>query len=183
MRSWPIVFLRLPYLAFSSVLALARLLPVSDTEKTIEILALRHRLAVLGITMASSTVWEILKKHGVPPAPDRDHTTWPAFLRGQAQALLACDFFTAVTLSGANFHVFVAIEHATRRVWCWTCDRDSELVRQHGTSSARRDLRGLARSARCYRVSTPAWTVWPRRSPPSGTSSTRARRPERAITW
>jgi putative transposase len=73
-------------------------------------------LAVLGITVVSSTVWEILKKHGVPPVPDRDHATWPAFLRGQAQALLACDFFTAVTLSGATFHVFAAIEHATRRV-------------------------------------------------------------------
>jgi putative transposase len=41
------VFLHLPYLAFSSVLALARLLPVSDTEKIVKILALRHQVAVL----------------------------------------------------------------------------------------------------------------------------------------
>jgi hypothetical protein len=39
--------LRLPYLALTSVFAAIRLLPVSDTDKDIEILALRHQLAVL----------------------------------------------------------------------------------------------------------------------------------------
>jgi putative transposase len=33
-------------------------------------------LAMLGIKVAPSTVWEILKTHGIPPAPDRDHLTW-----------------------------------------------------------------------------------------------------------
>jgi putative transposase len=41
------VLLRLPYLALSSVFALVRLLPMSGTDKDIEILALRHQLAVL----------------------------------------------------------------------------------------------------------------------------------------
>ena len=50
-------------------------------------------LAALGIKVAASTVWEILKEHGIPPAPDRQSTTWADFLRGQANALLACDFF------------------------------------------------------------------------------------------
>jgi putative transposase len=73
-------------------------------------------LAALGITVAPSTVWEILKRHGIEPAPDRDHTTWPAFLRSQAHAIVACDFFTATTLTGATYYVFAVIEHAGRRV-------------------------------------------------------------------
>jgi hypothetical protein len=39
---WSVV-LRLPYLALTSVFAFIRLLPMSDTDKDIEILALRHR--------------------------------------------------------------------------------------------------------------------------------------------
>jgi hypothetical protein len=41
------VLLRLSYLAVSSVFTVIRLLPVSGTEKDIEILALRHQLAIL----------------------------------------------------------------------------------------------------------------------------------------
>jgi putative transposase len=41
------VLLRLPYLAVTSVFAFIRLLPMSDTDKDIEILTLRHQLAVL----------------------------------------------------------------------------------------------------------------------------------------
>jgi hypothetical protein len=41
------VLLRLPYQALTSVFAFIRLLPTSDTDKDIEILALRHQLAVL----------------------------------------------------------------------------------------------------------------------------------------
>jgi putative transposase len=41
------VLLRLPYLALTSVFAFIRLLPTSETNKDIEILTLRHQLAVL----------------------------------------------------------------------------------------------------------------------------------------
>ncbi|MFD0503249.1 hypothetical protein ACFQ0G_10645 [Streptomyces chiangmaiensis] len=40
-------------------------------------------LATLGIKAAASTVWNILKEQGIAPAPERNHTTWPAFLRFQ----------------------------------------------------------------------------------------------------
>ncbi|CAG6395306.1 integrase core domain-containing protein [Streptomyces cocklensis] len=73
-------------------------------------------LAALGIKVAASTVWEILKDHGIPPAPERQNTTWAAFLRGQASALLACDFFESCTLTGARLYVFAVIEHSTRRI-------------------------------------------------------------------
>jgi putative transposase len=41
------VLLRLPYLALTSVFTVIRLLPMSDTDKDIEILMLRHQLAIL----------------------------------------------------------------------------------------------------------------------------------------
>nr|QIY76805.1 transposase [Streptomyces sp. RLB1-33] len=73
-------------------------------------------LAALGIKVAASTIWEILREHGIPPAPERESTTWADFLRNQADALLACDFFETRTLTGARLYVFAVIEHATRRI-------------------------------------------------------------------
>lgn len=205
--------LRLPYLALTSVVTLIRLLPISEVDKNVEILALRHQLAILqrqidkprltppdraflaallhrlprptlrqihlivspdtvlrwhrdllrrhhakmsrpkrpgrpptvrsikalvlrlarenpswgyrrihgelaalGIKVAPSTVWEILNANGIEPAPQRDRQTWTGFLRSQAHAILAADFFETRTLTGALLYVFAVIEHATRRV-------------------------------------------------------------------
>jgi len=77
---------------------------------------LHGELLVLGVKVAASTVWEILHKAGIDPAPERASSTWADFLRSQADALLACDFFETVTLSGARLYVFAVIEHATRRI-------------------------------------------------------------------
>jgi transposase InsO family protein len=73
-------------------------------------------LLVLGIKVAASTVWEILQQAGIDPAPERTSTTWADFLRSQADALLACDFFETVTLTGARLYVLAVIEHASRRI-------------------------------------------------------------------
>ncbi len=73
-------------------------------------------LLALGIKVAASTVWEILKDAGVDPAPGRASCTWSDFLHSQADALLACDFLETVTLSGARLYVFAVIEHASRRI-------------------------------------------------------------------
>jgi transposase len=73
-------------------------------------------LTTLGIKVAPSTVWEILKTHGIEPAPQRDRQTWATFLRSQAHAILACDFFTATTLTGTTYYVFAVIEHTSRRI-------------------------------------------------------------------
>jgi hypothetical protein len=70
----------------------------------------------LGLKVAPSTVWEILKIHGIAPAPHRDQLTWATFLRSQAHALLAADFFEISTLTGARLYIFAVIEHATRRI-------------------------------------------------------------------
>jgi hypothetical protein len=42
------------------------------------------KLLVLGVKIAASTVWEILKDAGIDPAPERTSHSWAAFLRSQA---------------------------------------------------------------------------------------------------
>jgi putative transposase len=54
-------------------------------------------LLTLGIKVAASTVWEMLREAGIDPAPDRAATTWAQFLRSQAKALPAADFIETVT--------------------------------------------------------------------------------------
>jgi len=74
-------------------------------------------LADLGIRLAPSTVWEILKAAGVDPAPSRNTgPTWAEFLRSQAEALLACDFMVVDLIDGSKAYVLAVIEHATRQV-------------------------------------------------------------------
>lgn len=73
-------------------------------------------LAGLGITVAPSTVWEILKKHGINPAPRRNGPTWAVFLRSQAGAIIAADFFNVNLLDGTKAYVLAVVEHATRPI-------------------------------------------------------------------
>ncbi|MBL7501068.1 transposase [Frankia sp. CNm7] len=73
-------------------------------------------LLVLGIKVAPSTVWEILRDAGLDPAPTRTATSWAGFLRAQAHALLAADFFETVTLTGTRLYILAVIEHSTRRI-------------------------------------------------------------------
>lgn len=69
-----------------------------------------------GIKVAASTVWQVLKDAGVDPALEPAATTCSAFLRSQADALLACDFIETVTLSGQCQYIPAVIEHATGRI-------------------------------------------------------------------
>ncbi|KOX30130.1 integrase [Saccharothrix sp. NRRL B-16348] len=73
-------------------------------------------LLVLGIKVAASTVWQILQDAEIDPAPERTSTTWSTFLRSQAAALLACDFFETTILNGTRLHVLAVIEHPSRRI-------------------------------------------------------------------
>src|SRR3954447_10850056 len=53
---------------------------------------IRGELVGLGIFVAASTVWKILKDAGLDPAPRRAGPTWRQFLSAQALAILAIDF-------------------------------------------------------------------------------------------
>ena len=68
-------------------------------------------LAGLGIIVAPSTVWRILKDAGIGSAPRRDGPGWAEFPRSQAQGILALDFFTADLLNGTKVYVLAVIKH------------------------------------------------------------------------
>jgi transposase len=100
------------------------------TRRTIRALALRlarqnpawgyrrihGELAGLGVKVAASTAWEILRNAGIDPAPRRSGPAWSQFLRSQAEAILACDFFTVDLPGGTQAYALAVIEHATRRI-------------------------------------------------------------------
>ncbi len=72
---------------------------------------------MLYLIRLASTVRRVLRRLRIPPAPQRNSTTWRQFLRSQVSTTLACDFFhvdCAVTLR--HLYVFFAIEAGTRHV-------------------------------------------------------------------
>ena len=77
---------------------------------------IQGELVGLGVKLAASTVWMILKEAGIEPAPRRLELSWSEFLRAQAASILECDFLTVDTLFLKRFYVLFFIELATRRV-------------------------------------------------------------------
>ena len=120
---------------------------LSSTFPTLGYRTIHGELAGLGVKVAASTVWEVLKKAGIDPAPRRRGPTWPQFLRSQAEAILACDFFTADLLNGTQAHVPAVIEHATRRIRIlgvtlhptgdWTAQQAGNLIMDLGDQAHR----------------------------------------------
>ncbi len=77
---------------------------------------IQGELTGLGYTVAPSTVWRILKDAGIDPAPRRAGDTWRAFLAGQANTIVAADFFHVDTVFLRRLYVLFVIEHGSRRV-------------------------------------------------------------------
>jgi transposase InsO family protein len=77
-------------------------------------------LANLGYTISDQTVGNILKRHGIPPAPERKTTTtWKEFIRTHLDVLVATDFFTAEvwTLGGlVTYYILFFIHLGSRQV-------------------------------------------------------------------
>ena len=73
-------------------------------------------LLKLGVTVAPSTVWQILHSAGIDPAPRRSGTGWRQFLRVQAAGIVAVDFLHVDTVLLKRVYVLVCIEHGTRRM-------------------------------------------------------------------
>jgi putative transposase len=73
-------------------------------------------LTKLGIAVAPSTVWKILRAVGIDPAPRRAGPTWRQFLHTQATGILAVDFLHVDTVLLKRMYVLVFIEHGTRRM-------------------------------------------------------------------
>jgi putative transposase len=77
-------------------------------------------LSNLGITRCEETVAEILRRHGVPTAPQRKPTvSWSEFIRTHQDVLAAADFFTAEVLTAVGlvtYYVLFFMHLDTRRV-------------------------------------------------------------------
>jgi putative transposase len=77
-------------------------------------------LANLGYTISDQTVGNVLKRHGLLPAPERKTTTtWTEFIRTHMDVLVATDFFTAEvwTLGGlVTYYVLFFLHLGTRKV-------------------------------------------------------------------
>jgi len=78
---------------------------------------IQGELIKLGVQLAASTIAQILKDHGLRPAPRRAGPTWRAFLRVQASHIVATDFFTVDTLGLTRLYVLFFIELGRRRAW------------------------------------------------------------------
>jgi putative transposase len=98
-------------------------------EKTIELIVRLSRenprwgylrivgeLKKLGITVSKGSVANVLKRHGLPPAPRRTGPTWAEFLHVQAKGVLATDFFTVDTVLLRRYYVLFVIEVERRAV-------------------------------------------------------------------
>jgi len=77
-------------------------------------------LANLNHQVSRGTIADVLRDHGLEPAPDRlKKTTWTEFLKAQWDVLVAADFFTVDvwTTSGlTRFAVLFLIDLSTRRI-------------------------------------------------------------------
>jgi transposase InsO family protein len=77
-------------------------------------------LANLGYTVSDQTVGNILKRHGLPPAPERKTTTtWKELIRTHMDVLVATDFFTAEVWTRVGlitYYVLFFIHLASRKV-------------------------------------------------------------------
>ncbi len=83
---------------------------------------IQGELRKLGHTVSASAVRAALRRHRVPPAPQRrSTTTWRDFITRHKEQLLACDFFTVETLFLKTLHVLFFLEVGTRRVHLAGC--------------------------------------------------------------
>jgi transposase InsO family protein len=92
------------------VLRLARENPIWGYRR------IQGELVGLGIGIAASTVWAILRREGIEPAPRRAEPGWAEFLRRQAASILECDFLTVDTVFLRRLYVLFFLELASRRV-------------------------------------------------------------------
>ena len=73
-------------------------------------------LATMGVVIAPSSVWAILKRRGINPSPRRSGSTWAELLAAQARRLIACDFFHVDTGLLRRLYVLAFMPHDTRLV-------------------------------------------------------------------
>jgi putative transposase len=81
---------------------------------------IRGALANLGHEVGRGTIANILREHGIEPAPERDrHTRWSTFLKAHWECLTATDFLSVevYTIKGlVTYYILFFIDIASRSV-------------------------------------------------------------------
>src|SRR5205814_1918642 len=89
----------------------------------------------LELKVSATTVRKILRQAGLGSAGERAGLSWHAFLRAEADSMLAVDFFTVETVSLQRLHMLFFLELAGRRVHLAGCTANPTGV--WGTQQAR----------------------------------------------
>jgi hypothetical protein len=98
-------------------------------------------LANLGHRLSDQTVKNILRRHGIAPAPKRSQvTSWKDFLAAHMSVLAGCDFFTVEVLSWrglVTYYVLFFLHLESRRVHIAGISRhpDRDWMEQIGRSA------------------------------------------------
>ncbi|MFC1587645.1 integrase core domain-containing protein [Planctomycetota bacterium] len=82
---------------------------------------IQGHLKTLGFIVSDTTVSNILKRHGIEPAPERKkNTTWKEFIQSHMDVIYATDFFTTEVWTKFGlftYYVLFFIHLETRRVY------------------------------------------------------------------
>jgi hypothetical protein len=86
---------------------------------------IQGELTKLGYQVGRSTIRDLLKRHQIPPAPQRARRgpTWRAFLRHYQEQVLAADFFVVESVLLQTIYALFFIEVRTRQVYRAGCTR------------------------------------------------------------
>jgi putative transposase len=85
-------------------------------------------LRMLGINVSATLVRSVLAEAGIPPAPQRDRTSWRTFLRQHGDSILACDFLTVDTVWLRRLYVLVFLTIGSRRVEYVACTSNPDTA-------------------------------------------------------
>jgi putative transposase len=86
-----------------------------------------------GLPLLDGTVRNVLRRHGLLPAPRRSQRSWREFVRQHADQLLAVDFFTVETVWLQRLHVLFFMQIGNRCVHlagCTTSPTGAWVVQQ-----------------------------------------------------
>ena len=79
-------------------------------------MCIRGELIKLGYVVSATSIRNLMQKHGVPTSPRRWRLSWREFLRAQASAIVATDYFTVDTWNLKRLYVLFFMEIGTRRI-------------------------------------------------------------------
>ncbi len=77
---------------------------------------IRGELIKLGYVVSATSIRNLMQKHGVPTSSQRSCLSWREFLRAQASAIVATDYFTVDTWNLKRLYVLFFMELGTRRI-------------------------------------------------------------------